>query len=481
MSGIVAMLNTDRGPCDAQRLRKLTQALAFRGPDGIGTQISGEVGLGATLFRTTDESAEECQPLSLDGTVWIVADCRIDDRAALRASLRAAGEAARAGVPDVELVLRAYLAWGTRCVERLLGDFSFVIWDGRTRSLFAARDHFGVKPFFYAQVGGLLIISNTLDCIREHPDVPAEVNEAAIGDFLLWGGIYYPTITAFRHIQRLPEAHTLRSRDGHLHVERYWQVPDYEEPLRLRRREIFERLQEVMRAAVSDRLRVRAAAVDLSGGVDSTSVAATAFDLQQRNRVDVSLTAFSFDARPLVPRDPECDLARLTASALGFSHVRQSYEGYTLFRDMGGQHVLPLQEPCDLSLLAPGLDFTRAIALSCRVRLTGHGGDAVFRIEGPQRRDLLPLGWLTVARDGMSYLLRRRDPPPLGIRSTLRRLVGISRRPVRPFPRWIEPDFALRQGLEDRWRATHPQIGRNVLRPAATQFLRKPWAPLLES
>src|SRR5262245_62752625 len=120
MSGIFSMLNTDRGPCDAQRLRQLTQALAFRGPDGIGTQTSGEVGLGATLFRTTDESAEERQPLSLDGAVWIVADCRIDDRAALRAALRAAGEEARAGVPDVELGLRASLAGGERRGDRVL-------------------------------------------------------------------------------------------------------------------------------------------------------------------------------------------------------------------------------------------------------------------------------------------------------------------------------------------------------------------------
>jgi len=480
MSGIVAVLNTNGALCDTQRLRQLTQALEFRGPDGNATKALGQAGLGATLLRTTDESANERQPLSLDGAVWIVADCRVDDRATLVAALRGAGEQAPTGAPDVELILRAYHAWGTRCVQRLIGDFAFVIWDGRDRTLFAARDHFGVKPFFYAQVGALLILSNTLGCIRQHPDVPAEVNEAAIGDFLLWGGIYYPAITAFRHIQRLPEAHTLRSRDGHVRVERYWQAPEYEEPLRLRRREIFERLQEVMRAAVSDRLRVRAAAVDLSGGVDSTSVAATAFDLQQRNMVDVSLTAWTFDGRPLVANDPECDLARLTASALRLVHRSQSYEGYTLFRDTAGQYVLPLQEPYDLSLAAADRDFTSAIARSCRVRLTGQGGDAVFRIQAPRRSDLLPLGWLTVAGDGVSYLLRRREPPPLGVRSALRWLAGMSHRPGPPFPEWIAPDFARRQCLEDRWRAPRPEIGRNVLRPNATQLLRKPWAPMFE-
>jgi asparagine synthase (glutamine-hydrolysing) len=483
MSGIVAMLNTDGAPCDAQRLRELTQALAFRGPDASATKVCGQIGLGVTLFRTTDESAEECQPLSLDGTVWIVADCRIDDRAALIAALHGAREEARLAAPDVELVLRAYLAWGTRCVERLLGDFSFVIWDGRDRTLFAARDHFGVKPFFYAHVGRLLIVSNTLRCIRQHHDVPSEINEAAIGDFLLIGKNFHETITAFRHIQRLPAAHTLRCRDGDLQVARYWRLPEYEEPLALRRGEIVEQFRDVLRTAVSDRLRVPTAAVYLSAGVDSTCVAATAFDLRSRTGADVSLTAWTFDARPLVPNDRECDLARLTSAALGFPHFSYSFEGYTLFRDSARKCVLPRPEPYDLSLAAADIDAVNAIATSCRVLLTGQGGDGVFRIQAPSRRELLPLGWFAVACVGVSYALRRRELPPFGIRTAMRKLVGIAQRSPPPFASWIEPDFAKRVGLEDRWHqlsAPVKEAARSLVRRSATEQLRDSWAALLE-
>jgi asparagine synthase (glutamine-hydrolysing) len=483
MSGIVAIVNTDGAPCDAQRLRELTQRLAFRGPDGMGMEVSGEAGLGATLFRTTDESAAERQPLSLDGTVWIIADCRIDDRAALIAALRAAGANARASAPDVELILRAYRAWGTRCAERLLGDFSFAIWDGRDRTLFAARDQFGVKPFFYAQSGSLLIVSNTLGCIRQHPDVPSEVNEAAIGDFLLIGNSFHQSITAFRHIQRLPAAHTLRCRDGGLRVARYWQLPQYEEPLASRRGEIVEHFRDVLRTAVTDRLRVPTAGIHLSGGVDSTCVAATAVDLRNRTGADVSLTAWTFDARPLVPGDRECDLARLTASALGLPHFSYSFEGYTLFRDTARECVAPRPEPYDLSLAAADVDAANAIATSCRVLLTGQGGDGVFRIQPLSRQELLPFGWFTVACSAASYALRRREPPPLGVRSAMKQLAGIGPRSRPSLAEWIEPDFAKRAGLEDRWHELMAPVKaapRNLVRRSATEQLRDSWASVLE-
>ena len=480
MSGIVAIVNTDGTPCDAERLRDLTQALVFRGPDGNATKVCGESGLGATLFRTTDESAAECQPLSLDGEVWIVADCRVDDRATLIAALRGAGVQSQAAVPDVELILRAYLAWGPRCVERLIGDFSFAIWDARDRTLFAARDHFGVKPLFYAQLDGLLIVSNTLSCIRRHPDVPSEVNETAIGEFLLFGQNFYPAITAFRHIQRLPEAHTLRCCNGDVRVERYWQVPVYEEPVRLHGGEIVERFQELMRTAVSDRLRGQPAAIELSGGVDSTSVAAAAFDLRRRNDIDVVPTAWTFDHRQLIPNDQDSDMAGLTASALGFPHVRQTFAGFSLFRDTAGRGVAPRPEPRDLSFDAVWIHWFRSIAKSSRVLLTGQGGDGVFRIQPPTMRDVRRRGgWLAIAGGCVSYALRHHRPPPLGIRSGIRQLAGIPHYTVPPFPEWIDLEFARRQSLKERW---HDQMGLRrkgpsaALRPVATQCLRDAWA-----
>ena len=162
---------------------------------------------------------------NLEGKLWITADARIDARAELIAKLRDHGELCSLSDPDCELILHAYRAWGEKCVEHLLGDFAFAIWDARSRRLFCARDHFGVKPFFYARVGDSFIFSNTLNCVRIHPAVSDELNELAIADFLLFDGNQEPDTTAFSDIRRLRAAHVLSLQDGSLSDRRYWTLP----------------------------------------------------------------------------------------------------------------------------------------------------------------------------------------------------------------------------------------------------------------
>ena len=115
--------------------------------------------------------------------------------------------------------------WGEACVEHLLGDFSFVIWDAHWRRVFAARDHLGVRPLFYSQIGQCLLISNTLDCIRQIPIVSDELNDRAIGDLLLMGKNRYRAETYFTAIQRLRVAHRLIAGADGLRTERYWTLP----------------------------------------------------------------------------------------------------------------------------------------------------------------------------------------------------------------------------------------------------------------
>ena len=131
------------------------------------------------------------QPAALDGRLWIAADARIDARAELIAKLKAKGKAASAlspQTPDAQLILHAYDAWGDGCVEHLLGDFSFAIWDAPRRRLFCARDQIrSIKSLYYAHLGSLVVFSNTLDCVRRHPGISGRLNDLAIADFLLFG------------------------------------------------------------------------------------------------------------------------------------------------------------------------------------------------------------------------------------------------------------------------------------------------------
>ena len=164
MSGIVGIYERSGAPVDRGLLQALAHFLSFRGPDARETWSLGAIGLGHTMLRTTRESQNEQQPASLDGKLWITADARIDCREELEKKLAQQGQgAAGRTATDSGLILRAYAAWGAECVQHLRGDFAFAIWDARKKILFCARDHFGVKPFYYSELGELFLFSNTLD------------------------------------------------------------------------------------------------------------------------------------------------------------------------------------------------------------------------------------------------------------------------------------------------------------------------------
>lgn len=207
MSGICGIFNLDGAPVDRAVLERMAASMTFRGPDAQSVWIQGSVGFAHTLLRTTFESEHEIQPVSLDGSVWITADARIDAREELIAELGLSK--AQLTRPDCELILHAYVRWGESCVDHLLGDFAFAIWDCRSQKLFCARDHFGIRPFFWARVHNSLVFGNTLDTVRTHPNVTDRLNDTAVCDFLLFGYNQETDTTTFADVRRLPPAQTL--------------------------------------------------------------------------------------------------------------------------------------------------------------------------------------------------------------------------------------------------------------------------------
>ena len=268
MSGIVGIVHFDGERVDRHLLARMTASMAFRGPDAQEIWNEGSVGFGHTLLKTTDESEHERQPFTLDGSIWVVADARVDARRALIPELKAHGhEDLSSDATDVELILCAWQTWGENCVEHLLGDFAFAIWDGPRQRLFCARDHLGVKPFFYAHLGQKLIFSNSLDCIRQHPAVSDRLNDLAVADFLLFDLNQDLATTSFADIQRIPPAHAARWSTAGAQLRRYWTLP-IDEPLYFRQSEdCVDRFRELLDQAVSERLRTREIAVMISGGL----------------------------------------------------------------------------------------------------------------------------------------------------------------------------------------------------------------------
>jgi asparagine synthase (glutamine-hydrolysing) len=477
---MVGMLNGDGAPMDQQLLAGMTAFLVFRGPDAQTTWADGAVGLGHTLLRTTWEAEHERQPCSLDGFVWITADARIDDRATLVARLAACGRTATPDIPDVELILHAYHAWGERCVEHLLGDFAFALWDTQERRLFCARDHFGVKPFFYARRGDRLLFSNTLNCLRLHPDVSETLNELAIADFLLFEGNEDLSTTAFADISRLPPAHTLTWSDGKVEVRRFWSLP-VDGDIRYRRGEEYvEHFQALLTEAVRDRLRTRRVGVLMSGGLDSTSVAAVATKLVPPGPEPLELHAFTTVYDSLIP-DEERHWAGVAARGLGIPVHFQAGDGYALYEgwDRPEMHT---PEPGHGLGKSVYYDLLRQVAAHARVVLTGFGADPALHGSATYALSLLSGGsWARLTAD-LWQSLSRGHLPRVGVRAHLRRWLKQGR-PQPAMPVWVSPQFVRRLDLEGRWARFHAERpAPHPRRPEAWRYLVWPgWASHFEA
>ena len=376
MSGIVGILNTDGAPVDRDLLQRLTGQMAYRGPDNSSTWADGAIGFGHTLLRTADESAHEQQPLSLDGQVWIVADGRVDARRELVERLgrydRAPADLGR--TPDAELLLRAYLAWGEDCLLQLVGEFAFAIWDGRSRTLVCVRDRFGIKPFYYAQVGNTLLFSNTLACLRDHPAFSDGLNERVLGDLFLFGMNQDAGSTVFADVRKLPPGHTLRVA-GNIAVQRpYWSLA-VRDLIRYRRAdEYIERFHELFEQAVGDRLRTSKVAIVLSGGLDSTSVAATAQAIAKGRGQPLEMRAFTMVFEGML-QDDERRFTDQMASSLGIPIEYLSATGFDLFSMLGRKEFHPPEPYLNSVLAIKAFNVDDVLQGRYSTVLSGHGAD----------------------------------------------------------------------------------------------------------
>jgi len=481
VSGFAGIFHMDGSPVDRPLLERLTEFQKFRGSDAQNNWVDGAVGFGHTLLRISPESEHERQPLSLDGKTWIVADCRVDARPELIVELARSGHHDLVRAPDAELVLRAYTVWRDHCVDHLLGDYAFAIWDGTHRRLFCARDQMGVKPFYYAYVDSHLIFSNTLDCIRQHPAVSDDLNDLAIADFLLFDMIQEPGATSFKDIQRLPPAHTLTVAGENVSIRRYWTLP-VSEPLHHQRdSDCVEQFQELMDTAVADRLRMKSAGVLMSGGLDSATVAASAQKVFARNYVVPGLRAYTEVFDRLIPHE-ERHYATLVAAALQIPIEFQISDAFGVWEQASHRkHSWP--EPLHLPWSDAAIGILRQLALTRRVGLTGFGGD-------PTLSSLLTVHFRELFRnkqfgravsDALGYLAAEGRFSRLYMRSRFDRWFP-SKGSVPHYPSWVNPDLEKGLGLRERWDASQKRPAlKGPVRPVAYEAMADPmWAALFD-
>ena len=308
MSAITGIYLRDGRPVDNECLSQMTRILAHRGGDGTGLWSEGWVGLGNQLLATTHESRYEKLPLvSADGDFVLTSDSTIYNRAELMAALDIANGRSEV-ITDSDLILAAYRKWGDLCPEKLLGDFAFAIWDRRKQALFCARDHFGVKPFYYHLSNGMFAFASEIKAVIGVPNVPSQLSELRIAyhlqpDFLGQD----KEITFYKDVFRLPPGHKITVTTKAAHRHSYWSL-DPERELRLKSNDEYsDTFREIFVEAV--RCRIRSAfpvGSTLSGGLDSSSIACAARDLLASQR-DVRLHTFS----AIFPGVPERELRKI--------------------------------------------------------------------------------------------------------------------------------------------------------------------------
>jgi len=477
VSGIVGILRTDGAPAEPGLIKDLTDFLAFRGPDAQATWHDGAVAFGHTLLRTTAESESEYQPFTLDDKVWVVADARIDARRDLVRKLGTEVEAKLISAPDVELILRAYFRWGEDCVGHLLGDFAFAIWDSRSQRLFCARDHMGVKPFYYCHLGQWFLFSNTLECLCRHPAVSGKLNDLAIADFLLFGTNQDPATTSFRDIQRLPAAHTLTLSETGLVLRRYWTLPIEEAVYYRSDAEYVGQFKELLQEAVSDRLRTDRVGVFMSGGLDSPALSAAALDLLRNRTAPNPVRAFTFVYDSLIS-DTERHYAELSAQRLGIP-----IHFYVL------DERTEWEPSCSAGTPEPGSSLgDRSVELRCCSEIAAHSRIAFYG-EGPD--NALICEW----RRHLACLLRRRQwgrlladagkhlPLLLTVPQRLWARWKWKQQYEPDFPAWMAPELVDRLKLRERWHDLNmtPDSHHPVRPRAYTSLLSPLWQSLFEA
>ena len=405
-----------------------------------------------------------------NGGSWITGDVRLDGRTALRDALGAAGVATISGATDSELIFAAWMAWRETATERLIGDYSFALWDAPQRTLFCARDALGVRPLYWTEIGRTFVCGNVLAAVRAHRGVSSRLHEPAIVSFLQHGNNADTATTSFADIRRLPPGHQLVVRDDSATItpRKYWSFPT-PEPLRLMHDdEYIERFRDVLGEAVRDRMRTDRAAVLLSGGLDSTSLAATA----RRVAPATELSAWTSD--PGAPQPPdENRLAAEVAARLGIAHeiVHTEPAPFVPPDDSGFQ----TPEPLDEAGWGGWVRQLRRISRCAPVLMYGEDGDALFRPPG-----LLTMLRSWPARDVLgrviSYTISHRHHPHLGF--WLRRRLAAPFRPrAEGASRWIHRDVLVRAGSRDVSRAAPHRT-----RPDAVGYLADPiWQSVLES
>lgn len=363
MCGIIGFTNPKQNA--ESTLEAMMERIRHRGPDAGGKYLNGEIALGHRRLSIIDISEQGNQPIfNEDRSMVLVFNGEIYNYQDIREDLIKAGHTFKTET-DSEVLIHGYEEYGKDLLNKLRGMFSFVIWDNNRHELFGARDFFGIKPMYYAEMNGTFMFGSEIKSFLPHPDFTKELNTAALEQYLTFQ--YSPTEdTFFKGVKKLLPAHYFLWKNGSLTVERYWDVHFEADDAPLLGdwvKTISETFGDSVRAHKIADVEVGSF---LSSGVDSSYVAAVA-------NVDKTFTVgFGSDEQY-----NEIGWAKRFSRAIGkenYSHVITQEEYWDALPKVQYQMDEPLADPSCIALYF----VCKLAAEQVKVVLSGEGADEIF-------------------------------------------------------------------------------------------------------
>jgi len=394
MCGIAGIFNTRNEDIpQIELINRMTDAITHRGPDESGVHLEPGLALGHRRLSVIDIASGQQPLFNADRSAAIVFNGEIYNFMQLRPELEALGYRFTTN-SDTEVILHAWQAWGSQCVQRLRGMFAFAVWDQKRRHLFLARDRLGIKPLYYALLpNGHFVFGSELKALLPHPALPRERDPMAIEDYFAYGYIPEPR-TIFSGVRKLPPGHTLLIEKGQTLLPRtnqYWDIPFTDSGLATQdsaQSELIGRLREAIDIRLVAEVPLGAF---LSGGVDSSAIVALMAGLVDQ---PIKTCSIGFD----VPEFDETAYALAVAERYHTDHRTDTVKAddFALVDRLGWL----FDEPFADSSAMPTYRVCEAARKRVTVALSGDGGDenlAGYRryrmhMAEEQLRSRLPLG-----------------------------------------------------------------------------------------
>jgi asparagine synthase (glutamine-hydrolysing) len=377
MCGITGLINLNGEPVSPVILKKMTDVIAHRGPDGEGQWIEGNIGIGHRRLAIIDLSPAGHQPMiSADHRYVLTYNGEIYNYRELRANLEAEGVWFRSQT-DSEVVLYALAHWGKDALLKFNGMFSLALWDRKERSLLLARDRYGIKPLYYARQGKTFAFGSEQNAITAQPEFQRCLNHPALLEYFTFQNIFTDQ-TLLHDIHLLPAGHWLQldAANGKKKRSQYWDYRFREPDHQASRQEYLEELDRLFKQAVNRQLisDVELGAY-LSGGMDSGAI--TALAAQQIPNLKSFTVGFDLSSASGL------ELAfdeRTKAEAMSARFKTEHYEMVLKAGDM--ERCLPklawhLEEP-RVGQSYPNYYAAQLASKFVKVVLAGSGGDELF-------------------------------------------------------------------------------------------------------